>query len=122
MAAIGHNRQRFFGNDCQSFQLKNGTMEENEAIRQSLSLLETQPDLSSPDFKENRNKLILAVNELIHRDFSKLLRILYRIDVEEHKLKTALFESPLPAAETIADLIIERQIQKIKFREMFRKQ
>src|SRR5690554_7001827 len=83
-------------------------MEENEAIRQSLSLLETQPDLSSPDFKENRNKLILAVNELIHRDFSKLLRILYRIDVEEHKLKTALFESPLPAAETIADLIIER--------------
>lgn len=96
-------------------------MEENEAIRQSLSLLETQPDLSSPDFKENRNKLILAVNELIHRDFSKLLRILYRIDVEEHKLKTALFESPLPAAETIADLIIERQIQKIKFREMFNK-
>jgi len=32
-----------------------------------------------------------------------------------------LFESPLPAAETIADLIIERQIQKIKFREMFNK-
>src|SRR5690554_7572216 len=34
MAAIGHNRQRFFGNDCQSFQLKhwdNGRKRSNTA-------------------------------------------------------------------------------------------
>src|SRR5690554_157267 len=95
-------------------------MEEHE-IEQNLLLWNALPDSSAPDFTENRNKLITAVNELLHRDFSKLLRILYRIDVEEHKLKAALFENPLPAAETIADLIIERQIQKIKFREMFNK-
>jgi len=47
--------------------------------------------------------------------------ILYRIDVNERKLKFLLQENVgEDAAVIIADLIIERQLQKIKSREAFR--
>lgn len=95
-------------------------MDELTAITWSLQLLETKPEPEHSSFLEQRLLLIKAVDSLIHRDFNKLLNILYRIDVDENKLKHALFVSELPAAETIADLIIERQQQKIRFREMYR--
>ena len=46
--------------------------------------------------------------------------ILYRIDVNERKLKYLLQENVgEDAAFIIADLIIERQIEKIKSRQQF---
>ncbi len=95
-------------------------MDDLTAITWSLQLLETEPGTDHTSFQEQRLLLIKAVDTLIHHDFNKLLHILYRIDVDENKLKHALFESVLPAAETIADLIIERQQQKIRFREIYR--
>ncbi|HUH25416.1 MAG TPA: hypothetical protein VLY87_02220 [Flavobacterium sp.] len=95
-------------------------MEENEALEWSLQLLESQPDSADASFEENRNLLIRIVNQLIQSDFNKLINILYRIDVDEQKLKDALFENPLPPAETIADMIIKRQLQKVHFREQFK--
>jgi len=96
-------------------------MDELTAITWSLRLLETQPEANHTSFDEQRLLLVKVVDDLIHHDFNKLLNILYRIDVDENKLKHALFESMSPAAETIADLIIDRQQQKIRFREMYRK-
>lgn len=95
-------------------------MDELTAIAWSLQLLETKPETEHSSFSDQRLLLIKAIDILIHQDFNKLLNILYRIDVDENKLKYALYESVLPAAETIADLIIERQQQKIRFREMYR--
>lgn len=95
-------------------------MDELTAIAWSLQLLETKPETEHSSFSDQRLLLIKAIDTLIHQDFNKLLNILYRIDVDENKLKYALYESVLPAAETIADLIIERQQQKIRFREMYR--
>lgn len=95
-------------------------MDELTAIAWSLQLLETKPETEHSSFSDQRLLLIKAIDTLIHQDFNKLLNILYRIDVDEKKLKYALYESVLPAAETIADLIIERQQQKIRFREMYR--
>lgn len=95
-------------------------MEELNALTWSLQLLETKPEPEPTSFGDQRLLLIKAVDDLIHHDFNKLLNILYRIDVDEHKLRHALFESVLPTAETIADLIIDRQQQKIRFREMYR--
>lgn len=95
-------------------------MEKDEALKWSLQLLESQPDLLDSSFEKNRKQLILAVDQLIQNDFNKLITILYRIDVDEQKLKAALFENPLPPAETIADMMIERQLQKIKFRKMYK--
>ena len=48
--------------------------------------------------------------------------ILYRLDVSEKKLKSTLASSSSNAGMLIAEMIIERQVQKIKTREQFRQQ
>ncbi|MBA5793280.1 hypothetical protein H1R17_03200 [Flavobacterium sp. xlx-214] len=95
-------------------------MNGNEAVNWSLQLFDTTVALDTNEDTEQRTQLVAVINNLLHNDFSKLLQILYRIDVDENKLKRALFESTLPAAETIADLIIERMLQKIHFRKMYK--
>ncbi len=68
-----------------------------------------------------RKKLAAYINELINHDFEKLVNILYRIDVSEQRLKTLLASSPeTDAGLLIAELIIERQLQKIKSRRQFK--
>jgi hypothetical protein len=70
------------------------------------------------------NKQILSdrINELLNTDFQKLVSILYRMDISEIKLKQFLLENPgTDAGIIIADLMIERQEQKIKSREQFSK-
>ena len=60
------------------------------------------------------------VNYLITNNFNLLVSLLYRIDVNEAKLKTFLKENPgEDAGRIIAELIIERQLQKIKTRQQF---
>ena len=68
--------------------------------------------------KELFRQLAGLVNELIKSDFQQLLRLLYRVDVSEQKLKLLLKENPgEDAGNLIATLIIERQLQKIKSRQ-----
>jgi hypothetical protein len=69
----------------------------------------------------NRQLLINKINELLNTDFQKLVSILYRMDVSENKLRQLLSENEgRDAGPIIADLMIERQSQKIKSREQFR--
>jgi hypothetical protein len=57
------------------------------------------------------------IDELIENDFSRLVQVLYRIDISETKLKDLLRKNTeTDASIMIADLIIERQIQKIEAR------
>ena len=66
--------------------------------------------------------LVDKINDLINNDFQKLVLILYRVDVSEIKLKQLLNENPgTNAALIIADLMIERQAEKIRFRQQFNK-
>jgi hypothetical protein len=61
------------------------------------------------------------INHLITTDFNELLRVLYRLDVSEPKLKQLLKEHPdADAGKLIAQLIVERQVQKQKSRQQFR--
>ncbi len=60
------------------------------------------------------------INRLILSDFSKLVQLLYRVDVSEKKLKQILQEHPNEdAAVIIAQLIIERQQQKAESRKKY---
>ena len=60
------------------------------------------------------------VNHLIQHDFPKLISLLYRIDVNENKLKQLLLEDPnADAGIIIAQLILERQKEKLKTRQLF---
>lgn len=76
------------------------------------------------DFKrleEFREYLIEKMKNLLDNNYNLLINTLYRIDVSEKKL-SELFSSKnnetIP--EKLADLIIERQIQKINFRKLYR--
>ncbi len=69
---------------------------------------------------EIRRQLSGAINEMILSDFDKLVMLLYRLDINETKLRKILNENPSnDAGNIIADLIIERQLQKIKSRQQF---
>ena len=67
-----------------------------------------------------KEQLAAHINHLINHDFEKLVFYLYRIDVNEQKMK-ALLQSPHEnAGELIAQLIIDRQLEKQKTKEQFR--
>ena len=68
-----------------------------------------------------RNQLIDYVNMLLVKDFSKLVQLLYQTDVNERLLKQKLAEQQgTDAANVIADMLIERQEQKIRTRTAFK--
>jgi len=67
-----------------------------------------------------REQIIALVNTLINKDFHSLLQLLYKIDVNENTIRSSLKnDSNTMAADVIADLIIERQLQKIESRKIF---
>jgi hypothetical protein len=75
---------------------------------------------SQHDKSELKSKLTGAINELIVQDFSRLINVLYRLDISEEKLKSALLtNNNEQASDIIVALIIERQLQKIKTRQKF---
>lgn len=79
----------------------------------------------SPDDVENLNQLKTFLTEklkdMLDNNFDNLVNTLYRIDVSEVKLNE-LFGTKnrtyIPSA--LADLIIERQLQKLHFRKKYK--
>ena len=96
-------------------------IESDELIR----TLNQELTLSLPlarDMEEIRHSLAAYVNSLINENFEKLIFILYRVDVSESRLRNLLRDRPVEDAGLfIADLIIERQLQKIKSRQEHRR-
>ena len=89
-----------------------------ENIKKDMAI--TLPDKIS--LIELEEALTIYANELIQKDFQKLVTLLYRIDVSEGKLKYLLqLQRDENAGNIIARLIIERQIEKIKSRQQFSK-
>jgi len=67
------------------------------------------------------NDLSLYITDLIDNNFQKLVRLLYQVDIDEQKLKQLLLENEgNETSRLIANLLIERQLQKIKTRDQFR--
>lgn len=65
--------------------------------------------------------LAAYIDQLINHDFSKLVQLLYRMDISEKKLKQTLATSQTDAGVLIAKMMIERELQKIKSRKEFKK-
>jgi len=67
------------------------------------------------------DQLVAFVNELITQDFNQLVLLLYRLDINEKKLKQTLADHPdQNAGELIAQLIVDRQEEKKRSRETFK--
>jgi hypothetical protein len=70
--------------------------------------------------EENLQQLAMVVNDLIVHDFEKLIRILYRVDVDEQRVRKLLQDCPqADAGILIASLLVERQEQKEHYKKMF---
>ena len=91
--------------------------------KELVQIINKQVDIDlSEDISKNelQQKLTAFINEIIVNDFQRLITIVYRIDVDEKKLKRVLLENTgTNAGKIIADLIIEREIQKIETRKQF---
>jgi hypothetical protein len=65
--------------------------------------------------------MIEAVRLLLLHDFTKLVTLLYRVDVSEKKLKALLAQHPdADAAVIITDSLIARQKEKLRTRQAFK--
>ena len=99
-------------------------MDESEIKRQTQEVISHNfdlPELTDSDFDRLRKILIDRVDDLLNHDFEKLLWILYRVDVSESRANQLLAEHPDKPAEVLADLVIERQIQKVRSRLNYKK-
>lgn len=88
---------------------------DNDAIIQDIARAYELPVSQNHAF--SRDWLAEVINHLLNTDFQKLVSILYRVDVDEIKLRYLLAKHPdTNAGLIIADLLIERQLQKINSR------
>jgi hypothetical protein len=88
---------------------------------QIISGLAEKLELVVPENESGLQLLAERINELLNTDFQKLVSILYRVDINEARLKQVLKDNPgTNAGLIIAELMIERQEQKIKSRSQFK--
>ena len=68
-----------------------------------------------------RMQLAALVQELINQDFYALVQLLYRVDVEEAKIKKLLAENAgSDSSALIADLLLQRTAAKRAARQAYR--
>lgn len=73
------------------------------------------------DLAEIRSFLRLRVKQMMSGNYQRFLNSLYRIDISESKVSKVFADKSIidkPAA--IADLIIERQLQRIRTQRLYR--
>ncbi len=93
------------------------------ADNQLILTLNSQLNIILPQIisdEELHLRLSEIIDHLIEKDFKKLVYVLYKVDVSEVKLKQLLHSADNEkASDIIAQLIIERQTQKIASRKKF---
>ena len=93
-------------------------VEKDFLVGENNSLIPSTDSLSLEDF---RKYLIGKLKYLLDEKFDTLVNVLYRIDISEKKL-SQLFsgknKDSIPS--NLADLIIERQLQKMHLRKLYK--
>ncbi len=98
-------------------------MENNQALFAVLNILQMGETGVEKNSREQFEDIVSFLDDLIRNDFNRLLSILYRVDISEEKLKRKLAEnkeSAISSAEIIAQLLIEREKEKIITRAKYR--
>jgi hypothetical protein len=90
-----------------------------KALSLIVDKLQLQEELNGASDTEKMALLTSYLNDLVLHNFNHLVSILYRIDVSEQKVRLALAQNPQnkTAGEIIAQLLLEREAQKIEFRK-----
>ena len=92
-------------------------------LPETLALMPREFDLHEVpciDLGAVRQALAARITVLLDRNPALLMSILYRIDVAEARVQHAIAHSPPDAlASDLADLVLERQLQKVKLRRRY---
>jgi len=91
-----------------------------EKLYELLERIDQSPQSASvfDDEQTVRQQLETYINDLIQHDFPKLVELLYRVDVNEKKLRELLATHPdTNSAALITNLLVERQLQKKAWRQ-----
>lgn len=95
-------------------------MQSKNQISITDQIISVTNSIQKKSLEEIREQLISLINKLINKDFHALVQLLYRIDVDEKKIRNYLDQNANEdSASILADLIIERQSQKIESRKNF---
>jgi hypothetical protein len=80
------------------------------------------PAGSQVERAEIREKLAFMIAHLMQNHFERLCQAMYRLDVSEKKFDKIMNESALTDIPyAIADLVIEREMQKVRTRIMYKR-
>jgi len=80
-------------------------------------------DYESLSRQELKRRLTIYITELLETNFEKLCNMIYRHDVSEVKFNQALTSGGIEIqAENIAELVIERELEKVKTRQIYRRE
>ncbi len=87
-----------------------------------INLLERGIEVEPGRYEQVKIQLAIYISGLITRDFSKLVELLYRCDIDEQKLKQVLqSHKETDSSFIIAELVLKRQRQKLHQRKKFDK-
>ncbi|MBI1938705.1 MAG: hypothetical protein HYS25_11360 [Ignavibacteriales bacterium] len=91
-----------------------------QKLSQDFSLEENSLPVEA-DMNLIREHLIERIKELMSRNYERFLNSLYRIDLSEANVHEVLHsKDKLSIPSQLADLIIERQLQRIKTQILYR--
>ena len=97
------------------------TQEALQAFATSFGVDPEALPVGGPTLEDVRRFLIPRITALLDRNPEMLMHILYRIDVAERDVKHVFAESaPKDIPAHLADLLIERQLLKLKIRRAYR--
>ncbi|HZH37772.1 MAG TPA: hypothetical protein VEX65_10875 [Flavisolibacter sp.] len=83
-------------------------------------LLELSTGNSPPEKEGFKQQIATHLNDLLLHDFSRLIQLLYRVDVDEKRVKAVLQQHPHEdAGLLLTELLIERQKGKSHKEETF---
>ncbi|WP_187263240.1 hypothetical protein [Pontibacter beigongshangensis] len=80
-------------------------------------------DFEASTLDDLQRQTARAVSYLLRHNLSRLLQILYRIDVDEQKVRMVMAcQTTDEVADNMAHLIIKRELQKVQTRFMYNRQ
>ena len=97
----------------------------HDLIRKDLQIDEEDSligEEEKPDLNIIHQRLTQLIRYLLDKDMHRLLHAMYRLDVSEAKFHEAMQSLDKDeAASSVADLVIEREMQKVKTRLHYKK-
>jgi len=97
-----------------------------QELSDNQNLISNEPlprDYETMSREELKRRLTIFISNLLETNFEKLCSMVYRHDVHEARFNEALQSgNMMEQAKNISDLVIERELEKVKSRQLYQQQ